>query len=170
MAFIVPFIPAIIGGVGALQQGAASEAAGKYNAELGRQNAKVARQSAIDQAKQQARENYLRIGDMRASIGASGGTGGSFLDVLGDAAAQMELQRQSIIYGGSIKANLLSHGASLAEAEASAGMTHGYLQAAASLLGGNYGRLSSQGSNTTVSGSGILQGRSGDVGTELGHR
>src|SRR5438477_12950767 len=101
------YLGAIFGAVGALQQGSSTEAAGKYNAEMGWQNAQLARQSAKDQALQATRENYLRLGDMRASIGASGGTGGSFLDVLGDSAAQGELERQNIIYRGSVKSNLL---------------------------------------------------------------
>jgi hypothetical protein len=143
------YAAAIMGGVSALQQGSASEAAGKYNAEMGWQNAQLARQSAKDQAIQQQRENYLRLGDMRANIGASGGTGGSFLDVLGDSAAQGELERQGIIYRGSIKANLLAHGASLSEAEASAAATGGYLRAAGELVRGGYGSVRASGSNTT---------------------
>lgn len=141
---------AIIAGIGAVQQGNAAEAAGKYNAEMSRQNAQLARQSALDQSQQQQRENYLRLGDMRAQIGASGGTGGSFLDVLADSAAQGELERQGIIYRGSIKANLLAHGASLSEAEASAAATGGYLKAAGELMRGSYGSVRASGSNTTA--------------------
>lgn len=140
---------AIFSAAGAVSQGASASAAGKYNAEMGWQNAQIARQTAKDQAIQQQRENYLRLGDMQASIGASGGTGGSFLDVLGDSAAQGELERQNIIYRGSVRSNMLAHGASLSEAEAAAGEKGGYLKAAGELLRGSYGSVRAAGSNTT---------------------
>jgi len=136
-------------GVGALQQGGASAAASEYNAEMGWQNAQVARQAAKDEAAQASREHYLRLGDMQVAIGASGGVGGSFLDVLGDTASQMELERQNIIYAGSVKANLLAHGASLADAAASSARTGGYLRAAGALLGGNYDSPRRAGSTQT---------------------
>jgi len=139
---------AIFAGVGALQQGSASEAAGKYNAEMGWQNAAISRQNSIDEANQVARDNYLRKGDMVAHIGASGGTGGSFLDVLGDSAAQMELRRQSVLYAGAVRTNLLAHGASLAEGEAAAARVGGGLRAAGALINGSYGSVRRSGSNT----------------------
>lgn len=144
---------AAFAGVGALQQGNASAAANTYNAAMGWQNAQIARQTALDQAKQVSRENYLRLGEMRAQGGASGVEGGSFLDVLGDTAAQGELQRQQTIYAGDIKANLLAHGASLSEAEAATARTGGYLKAAGALTGGVYGSVRAAGSNTNNAGS-----------------
>lgn len=143
------WVGAVVSAAGALQQGEAAAAAGRYNAEMGWQNAQIARQAALDQAKQQQRENYLRLGEMQAQAGASGGTGGSFLDVLGDAAAQGELERQGIIYRGAVKSNLLAHGASLAEAEAAGAERGGYLRAAGELVRGSYGSVRAAGSNTT---------------------
>jgi hypothetical protein len=138
--------------LGAVQQGGAAQQAGAYNAEMGVQNAQVARQSARDLARQASREHYLRLGDMKANIGKSGGVGGSFIDVLGDTAAQMEYERQQIVYAGSVKSNLLAHGASMAEAGAFSAQQRGYLRAAGELLGGNYSAPRRAGSNSTGAG------------------
>jgi hypothetical protein len=89
----------------------------------------------VAQATQQARENYLRLGDMRASIGKSGGTGGSFLDVLADTAAQGELAKQNIIYAGAVKANNLVRGALLDQTQATTAKLGGYFKAGADLIG-----------------------------------
>jgi len=140
---------AAMGALGAVQQGGASAQAGAYNADMGWQNAGVARQAARDKARQASREHYLRLGEMKANIGKSGGVGGSFLDVLGDTAAQMELERQNIIYEGSVKANLLAHGASLQESAGFSAQQGGYLRAAGELLRGNYDRPRAAGSNAT---------------------
>jgi hypothetical protein len=86
---------------------------------------------------------------MKANTGKSGGVGGSFMDVLGDTAAQMELERQNIIYEGSVKVNLLAHGASLSDAASFNATQGGYLRAAGELLGGNYGGPRAAGSNVT---------------------
>jgi hypothetical protein len=143
---------AAMGAIGAVQQGGAQAQGQAYNAEMGYRNAQLARQAARDKARQASREHYLRLGDMKANIGKSGGVGGSFLDVLGDTAAQMELERQNIIYEGSVKANLLAHGASLSDAAAVNSRTGGYLRAAGELLGGNYRGPRASGSNVTGAG------------------
>lgn len=137
-----------MGALGAVQQGGASAQAGAYNADTAWQNAGVARQAARDKARQASREHYLRLGEMKANIGKSGGVGGSFMDVLGDTAAQMELERQNIIYEGSVKANLLARGASLSDAASFNAQQGGYLRAAGELLGGNYSRPRAAGSNS----------------------
>lgn len=142
---------AAIGAVGALQQSGAASQANAYNADLAWQNAGIARQTALDQSRQVAREHYLRLGDMKANIGKSGSVGGSYLDVLGDTAAQMEYERQQIVYAGSVKANLLAHGASLSEAAAYNAQTGGYLKAAGELLGGNWSRPRRAGGQTGAS-------------------
>lgn len=129
-----------MGALGAVQQGGAAQQAGAYNADMGWQNAQVARQTARDQARQASREHYLRLGEMKANIGKSGGVGGSFLDVLGDTAAQMEYERQQIVYVGSVKANLLAHGAALSESAGFSAQQGSYLKAAGELLRGNYDR------------------------------
>lgn len=140
MAVAIPFIPYIVAGitaVGAVMQGYSARAMGKYNAALAEQNAVISRQEAAQLAKQQDRDNYLRLGAIRAAQGKSGGAAGegSVLDVIGDVAAQGELQKQYIIRSGEYKARGYSATAALERASGSNAMTAGYLQAGASLLG-----------------------------------
>jgi hypothetical protein len=153
---------AALGAVGAAQQGSAASQANAYNADLAWQNAGIARQTALDQVKQASREHYLRLGDMKANIGKSGGVGGSFIDVLGDTAAQMKLEEQQIMYAGSVKANLLAHGASLHEAAAYNAQTGGYLKAAGELLRGNWSSPRAAGSNVTAAPAGAAGGPYGE--------
>jgi len=108
----VAALPLIITGVstavqvvGALRQGRATESAANYNAAVADRNATVVRQQAGQEAAQIDRTNRLRIGAIRASIGASGGAmEGSAIDVLGDVVAQGELDRQQALYEGELRA------------------------------------------------------------------
>lgn len=93
---------------------------------------------AADQAKQAARENARRqsiearkrIGLMRANYGASGvAIEGSPLDVLEESAANAELDRLTILQGGSIEAGRY-------RAAGKAAMVRGIGSAAGDLLGG----------------------------------
>ena len=133
-------VPAAIMGIGAIQQGQAGYEAGQYNAGMDRQMAQIARQNGIDQARQVARANYLRIGSMQAQAGASGASKSpGFLDVLADSASQMKLQEQNTLYEGNLTSTRYSNAANLEEAGASAARTGGYLRAAGDLAGGSYG-------------------------------
>lgn len=141
MAAVVPFLPLISAGVagfGAIMQGLSMRAAGKYNAAMMRQNAKLAMEEATMLATQQERENYMRLGSIRAAQGKSGGSGseGSVLDVIGDAAAQGELQKQYIIRQGEMKAAGFQSTATLDEAMGRNAATAGVLTAGSELLSG----------------------------------
>lgn len=141
MAMAIPIAmaaAAAISAISAIKQGQAAKAAAKYNAQIAEQNADLARQEAADQAVQQRRENYLRLGAIRAAQGHSGGTGdsGSVLDVLGDAAAQGELERQDIVYRGELKARGFTNTATLEEFSGRNAQTAGYLKAGSALLSG----------------------------------
>jgi hypothetical protein len=61
---------------------------------------------------------------------------GSVLDVLGDVAAQGELERQSILYQGEINARGQMNTAALDRQIASSARTGGYLKAGSELLAG----------------------------------
>ena len=63
-------------------------------------------QQSEAEAGQVGRENYLRLGAIRAQAGHQGGRGGtgSVLDVLGDVAAQGELEKQNVLYQGQLQA------------------------------------------------------------------
>lgn len=141
MASIVPFITAasaIFSAVGALQQGRAASQAAAYNSQINQQNAVIAQQQAEQQAGQQARENYLRLGAIRAAQGTSGGTGdaGSVLDVLADAGAQGELERQNILYQGQLSARGYQNTAALDVYSGERQRNVGYLKAGSELLTG----------------------------------
>ena len=141
MAAMLPVFQAIgtvVSVISALSQGSSASAAANYNAQVNAQNAVIARQQAEAQARQIERENYLRLGAIRANQGASGGAGdeGSVLDVLGDVAAQGELERQQALYQGELKARGYTNSATLDRYSASTASTSGYLKAGSELLGG----------------------------------
>lgn len=137
--------------MGSLSQGQAQSNAYEYNAAVAQQNAGVARDQAAFQASQQERENKLRAGAIAAAQGKSGGTSsGSVLDVLGDVAAQGELERQSILYQGEINARGQMNTAALDRMSASNARTGSYWKAGGELLAGgvrtaHYGRVPSRG-------------------------
>lgn len=141
MAAALPFLQiagAVISAIGALQQGQAAKAASDYNAQIAQQNAQIARQNAADQARQVDRENYLRLGAIKAAAGASGGdTGqGSVLDVLADTAAQGELEKQQTLYRGELAARGYANTATLDTFSGETARTGSYFKAGSELLGG----------------------------------
>lgn len=141
MAVAVPYLvvaSAAVSAYGAIRQGQAAKAASKFNAAVADQNAVLARQEARDLAIQQSRENYLRLGAIRAAQGKSGGAAdeGSVLDVIGDAASQGELQRQYILRSGELKAAGFTNTGMLDRMSGKNAQTAGYLQAGSALLSG----------------------------------
>lgn len=163
MAFAAAAIPwiqgaaAVIGAVSAIQQGRAQQAAANYNAQISMQNAEISRADAEMQAAQVQRENVLRLGAIRAAQGASGGAAGegSVLDVLGDVAAQGELERQFVLYQGEQRARGFTNTAQLDRYSGQQARSAGYLRAGTELLSGgaraysSYTRLSRTGGPTT---------------------
>ena len=98
----------------------------------------MTRQQALDAERQQKRETYLRLGAIRAAQGHAGGAAGegSVLDVLGDVAAQSELERQQVLYEGELKARGFSNTATLDRYSGAAAQTGSYFKAGSELLGG----------------------------------
>lgn len=152
MAAAIPFImiaSAVVSAYGAIQQGKAAQAAGDYNATINAQNAEIARADARAQAEQVKRENYLRLGSIRAAQGKSGGAAneGSVLDVLGDTAAQGELERQNVIYEGEQRARGYLNTGALEQYKGDTARTGSYYKAGSELLSGGaaaYGAYNSQ--------------------------
>lgn len=140
-AAVIPFIQiasAVVGAIGAIQQGNAAKAAANYNATISMQNAEIARNDAAMQAQQIDRENYMRLGAIRTAQGKSGGAAGegSVLDVLGDVAAQGELEKQYALYQGEQRARGYTNTATLDVFSGRNAQTAGYLRAGTELLGG----------------------------------
>lgn len=122
--------------VGTLQQGVAAKRAAKFNASVAKRNAEVARRNAVSAAEQQRRENYLRIGAIRANVGASGGTRGSALDMLGDVATQGEMAVRNIFTRGAEESAGLESTASMERSRARSAMPGAALAAGGALAGG----------------------------------
>jgi len=140
MAVAIPYMMAASAGIaaiGAIQQGKAAQAAAAFNAQVQTQNAEIARADARMEAAQVERENYLRLGAIRAAQGASGGTGaGSVLDVLADTARQGELERQNVIYRGELAARGYTNTAALERAQGQQAKRAATLRAGTELLSG----------------------------------
>lgn len=140
MAAAMPFVMAAgaaMSAVGAIQQGKAAKAAAEFNATISRQNAQITREQTVQAVRQADREQYLRMGAIRAAQGASGGKAeGSVLDILADTAAQGELERQDIIYRGALAERGHLNTATLDEFSGKNAERASYLQAGSELLQG----------------------------------
>ena len=122
---------------GQLKEGKSKKQAAEFNEKVNRQNAELALTEARDNARLVDRQNYLLRGSIVAAAGASGGTqGGSVLDVIADAAAQGELEKQMILYRGQLKARGYTNSAELDEFSGDAAQTGSYLRAGSELLSG----------------------------------
>ncbi len=128
---------AVVGAVGAIQQGQAQANAANYNAQVAQQNATIAQQQAQQEAELQQREARKRIGAAHAGYGASGITmEGSPLDVLEASASNAELDKQTILYNGRIRALGYQNTATLDKYSASEALTSSYYDAFGALLSG----------------------------------
>lgn len=158
----VPYIiaaGAAVTAYGAIQQGQAAKAAAQFNETVNTQNAELSRQEAADNARLQDRENYLRLGAVRAAQGKAGGAAGegSVLDVIGMVAAQGEEERQRIVYAGELKARGFTNTATLDRQSGEQAVRSSYFKAGGELLGGVAGaytannRLAGAGNTTKIS-------------------
>jgi len=89
-----------------LDQGAARMQIAKYNSGVQEQRAEQIDQEAEARAAIQGRANERGLGQIRGAYGASGMdvNQGTPLEVMSDAAAELELQKQMILYGGKVGA------------------------------------------------------------------
>lgn len=140
MAQAAPFLLAASVGmqaIGMIQQGQAQANAARYNAAIADRNAQIATDQANQDAQQQQRVARQRIGAIRAGYGASGvDVAGSPLDVLADSASQAELDRQTILYKGKLRALGYSDSATLDRYSAGVAETAGYMGAGSAILTG----------------------------------
>lgn len=144
MAFAAAAVPyvmaaaAAVSAYSAVRQGQAAKAAATFNETVDKQNADIARANAQAQAKQQDRENFLRLGAIRAAQGKNGGAAGegSVLDIIGDVAAQGELEKQNILYQGELQARGYGNTATLDRFQGKNALTSSYYKASSDLLEG----------------------------------
>src|SRR5262245_58059242 len=95
----------VVAAAGAVSSGIAQSHAADYSAQVAQQNAQLAKQQAQQNAEIQAAQARQQLGATAAAYGASGVTAeGSPLDVLASSAYKAEMDRQTILYDGRIKA------------------------------------------------------------------
>jgi hypothetical protein len=123
---------------GAIKEGEAASAAGKYNAATARQNAQAARQEAAIEESQNRMLAFKTIGAARANFAASGlAQTGSIEDVLADSMSNAELDALLIRYRGEVSARGYNAQANMSEMGASAAKQGAYFGAATTLLRGS---------------------------------
>lgn len=119
----------------ALAQGSAQASAANEAAAVADQNAASERARSAEEATRQRRAGQLQLARGRAGLGASGVTSeGSPADVLAQNAAEIELDAQTILYGGATRANALETEASRYRRQARTASTASIAQAGTSLL------------------------------------
>ena len=148
----------VMSAVGAVQSGTAQTNAALYNARLDEMNAGVALDQAGADVARFRRQNTKTTGSIVAGLGASGDTGDA-LAVLGDTAAQMNLDENTIKYQGQLRAFGHEQSAQLNRMQAKTAGQQGALHSAANFLTG-VGNLSVY---TAASGGGLNHAPAGAV-------
>lgn len=142
----------VLGAVGAIQQGNAAAAAGRYNAQVSDMNAKLSERRALDALDRGERDEQRKRAEVAQlkgrQIAASSANGvdltfGSPLDMIVDTAVLGELDALTIrknsaneAYDNRVQAVNGRADAQLSRMNADAAQTSGYLNAAGTLLGG----------------------------------
>ena len=129
--------------LGSIQQARAQEAqleaqaqAAAFNQRVAEQNAEIVRQQTDANIERQDRERRLRAGQARAQMGASGISGGSFLDILQSSAAQEELDLLTLENEGFLRQRDFSTQADLLGAQAENARGQARQSVAAGIMGG----------------------------------
>ncbi len=125
-----------VSAIGAIQQGKASAAAYKADAELKEQQAEQEEKAAaIDAATE--RLNFRRhAGAARASVGGSGASSANFSEVFNDDFITMEREVAIIKQGGNNRSANLRTQANASRSKASNAKTAGYISALAGVFSG----------------------------------
>ena len=124
-----------LGAAGSIFEGVEGFLTSLEQAKLARQNAATARARAAAEAELAQRGARRRLGAIRARAGASGTTiSGSTIDVLADQAAQEELNRLTIIFGGEAQARESEARARAIKREGVSSLIGGFVSAAPFLL------------------------------------
>lgn len=129
-------IGAGVGIVGSMMKGQSEQDALDTQAGLQRKNAIVALQAAKFNADRESRMATTTMGRMSAGYAASGVSqdSGSVLAVLGASAANAELDKQEILYGGQIRKTAYENQASLDERAGGNAMTGAYFSSLAQVI------------------------------------
>lgn len=162
IAMVMMAVGTAVSVMGQMQQGRNAKKAADYNAAIADRNAGIARQQAEQDAQAQQRQARLQQGAAVAAYGKSGvAIEGSPLDVLEQSASLAELDRQTILYRGELRAMGYADDANLSQFQGKAAMQQARSSAASTILmggakaAGMYGGGSSAGSPITPSSGGF---------------
>lgn len=145
MAFVVPFLPYIAAGIGALasvSQGNAQKSSLAVNARIKEQQADTIRAQTVGREELQRSNVRALIGDQLA-VGAESGLelSGSRADILRQTMYAAELDSLNIRYDGAIAASGLDAQAGFDMTAGEQAQNAGYLNAASSLMSGASGYI-----------------------------
>lgn len=126
---ILTVLGSVVSAVGQLQAGANAQKAANFNAQVGYQNAHAARLAAAEDSKRQRRLAMKRQGSRRALDPDK-------LDLLEDNAIEEELEIQSLIHAGEVRATGSENTARLDIARGKSAMPTAIFGAAGSVLMG----------------------------------
>lgn len=134
---VMSFAGTAVSALGAITGATAAKAGGEYNAMVA-ENAAIATRQAAQYEEDRHRERVRSIlSSQRAALGASGGgLEGSALEILGQTAADAELDALAIRYSGTVEAARETSRAAASRLEGRAARSAGYLRAGGSLLTG----------------------------------
>lgn len=145
MAYVIPFIPYIVGAAAAVYGGVQQRKAGEAAASMDEANAKITRQQSNAAEEAQRREGRLVMGQVRASAAESGFSpgGGSLLNLQTQTAGELELDALTTRYRGQLQSIGLEADAAMTRTNAKTAETSGYLNAFGTLMSGASGYLKS---------------------------
>lgn len=137
-----PVTLAILGGAsgglqafGAVSEGNAAKAAADYNARQAEEAAMLTRAQGAENERRVRAIARKQIGETQANIGASGlSFDGSALDILGESAANAELDALNTRYDAESKAAAYRNSASLQRMQGKMAQTSGYIRGASAVL------------------------------------
>jgi outer membrane murein-binding lipoprotein Lpp len=135
MAWIVPFIPAIVGAVSSMAGGQAQAQSDDFNSRVAAQNARRAQAQATEDARRQRVASAKSTASLKTGF-AGGGLRqeGTVLDAINDSIVQGELLALDIEAKGAVNAQDFRTRSSLSKSAASGAKTQGLLAAGGSLL------------------------------------
>jgi hypothetical protein len=136
-------IGGVVGAMGAMQQAEAQAQAAEYNAQVAERNRRVIKDQTGAALEDQAKENFRKMREIRASYGANNiDLQGSALDVVLDTAIEQRLAKRRIRYRGQLAMLEQEDEANLQRMGAASARAAGGISAISSILGGLGGAVS----------------------------
>tara|TARA_R110002167_G_scaffold21568_1_gene78135 strand:- start:370 stop:837 length:468 start_codon:yes stop_codon:yes gene_type:complete len=133
LALIATIVGTATSAVGAIKQGQAAAATGKYNAQVSQNSAQSARQVAAENERRFRRQTLKRQGKMRANMGS----GAAAEDLLMDSAMEEELEALTIRQSGELRAGNFEQQAIIEKRRGKTAQQDARFSAAGTLLKGS---------------------------------